>query len=99
MTLEELHKRAMDLRQEAVTFCDSAGFKQTSSDIMGSLEMVAKRNAIVWARSRWRWGDKRSATNTEIMRHKIIKMANAIDVYLYAKQHGVEAAMIWKLSQ
>jgi hypothetical protein len=102
MTLEELHQRAQDLRREAVAFCDRVGFRQTAGDLMGNLETVHKTTAIKWAYAKHHLlstpkSDR--ARNTETMRVMIERMGRAIDVYLYAKEHGVEAAMIWKLSQ
>lgn len=102
MTLDDLLKRAMDLRAETVAFCDSVGFHQTSSDLMGNLEKVHKSTAIQWAYTRQYLQDSpmktERARNTETMRHMLARMGRAIDVYLYAKQHGVDAAMIWKLT-
>ena len=102
MTLDDLLKRAMDLRAEAVAFCDRVGFHQTASDLMGSLETVHKSTAIQWAYTRQVLHNSpmksERARNTETMRQMLARMGRAIDVYLYAKEHGVEAAMIWKLS-
>lgn len=101
MTLEDLHKRAAGLRAEAVAFCDSVGFHQTASDLMGNLEVVHKTNAAKWAYTKSIMGlapKSERARHTETMRAKIVRMTGAVEIYLYAKEHGVEAAMIWKLS-
>lgn len=101
MTLDDLHKRATTLRAETIAFCDSVGFAQHSVDIMGSFEKVLATSAVAWAR-RGPWGKAGKSDrshHTETMRKKTVAMANAIEIYLYAKEHGVEAAMIWKLSQ
>lgn len=103
MTLEELHQRAMKLRHETVAFCDATGFRQHSVDIMGPLEKVIKTTAVSWSRGKHGYQTIIGSPETSPNRDKVMKMtarmADAIDVYLYAKQHGVEAAMIWKLSR
>ena len=91
----------MDLRQETVAFCDRVGFHQTSTDLMGTLETVHKTTAVKWAYTRQILGSPlktERARNTETMRVMLERMSRAIEVYLYAKEHGVEAAMIWKLT-
>lgn len=101
MTLEDLYRRAADLRTETVAFCDRVGFNQTGSDLMGDLETVHKKSAVKWAytkRSMFSPLKSERARNTETMRVMIERMSRAIEVYLYAKEHGVEKAMIWKLS-
>ena len=101
MTLDDLFQRAVKLRAEAVAFCDRVGFDQTASDLMGAIETVHKSTAVKWAYTKHSLSSplkSERARNTETMRVMIERMARAIDVYLYAKEHGVEAAMIWKLS-
>jgi signal recognition particle GTPase len=102
MTLEDLRKLAEKNRSDTVAFCDSAGFLQTASDLMGPLEKVHKSTAIKWAYTVQTFVSPMKtdrARNTETMRVMIERMARSIDVWLYAKEHGVEAAMIWRLSR
>lgn len=101
MTLEDLFKQANDLRTGAVAFCDSVGFRQTSADLMIPLDRIPKTNMVSWAKGTRAipLGRSERAQNSHIMRNKILKLVSAIDLYLYAKEHGVESAMIWKLSQ
>lgn len=101
MTLEDLHKQADNLRADAIAFCDRVGFRQTSADLMIPLDRIPKTNMISWARGT-RYipiGPSERAQNSHHMRKKILKLLSAIELYLYAKEHGVESAMIWKLSQ
>lgn len=101
MTLEDLQKQANHLRTDAVAFCDRVGFRQTSADLMIPLDRIPKTNMVSWARGTRGIpiGPSERAQNSHMMRNKILKLVSAIELYLYAKEHGVERAMIWKLSQ
>lgn len=96
MTLEELHNLAMKARQEAVAACDAAGMGQTAKDLMVPLAAIPLANVVQWAKMH-QHSKHRPQLNTAAK--LIVKAARQIQVYLYAQQHGVDAAMIWKLSQ
>lgn len=96
MTLEDLHGRALLLKREAQLFCDQSGF-QTAADLMVNLESFVQSGVLRWARDLHRPSKNRPILDK--VAAKIREAGNAAEVYLYAKTHGVEAAMIWKLSK
>ena len=97
MTLDELFQRAVILQDETVAFCTGAGFPQTASDITGPFERVIKSSAILWARdARYPF---RPTSTTETTVKMIARMADAIEVYLVAKDQGIDEALLWKLGK
>ena len=102
MILEDLYQRAMKRRAEVVEFCDRVGFKQTAGDLMGNLENIHQRvNYIKWTYAPHTSDTPKSqrARDMATMWIMIEDMAEAIELYLYAKEHGIEAAMLWKLGK
>ena len=109
MTLGGLRRQADYARAVAAKWCLDNGKTQSVTDILGtgpskskhhSLLVFSKSNVLQWARN-YHLNNSPPSNLLDLtdMATVISRAGDATDLYLYAHQHGTEAAMLWKLGK